>query len=156
MCLGAGKSEIPEKLRVQQLDRLAGQDTAGRCHLGDRAAPVGGVRRALDQALLLQPVHEAGDARLVDLQLLAELAQRQRPVTEVQADQQLVPGEGEVDRREDLVGSLGQHLMDTHQRGHDGAADGAFLPAVLIPEMVCLEDRVPVAVRSHADLSMGH
>ena len=73
--LAASKAQVTEELRVQQLDRLAGQHPASRRYLGDGAAPVGGMRRALDQVLLLQPIDQAGDAGLMDLQLLAELVE---------------------------------------------------------------------------------
>src|SRR6202000_3011387 len=75
--LAAAEAEIAEELRVEQVDRLAGQRPPGWRHLGDGAAPVGRVRRAPDQPLLLQPVDQAGDAGLVDLQLFAELVEGQ-------------------------------------------------------------------------------
>ena len=66
----------------------------------------------------LELVDEVGHARLVHLKSLAQARERHRAVVEVQDHQHLVAREGEVDRREHLVGLPGKHLIDSQDGGH--------------------------------------
>src|SRR5215472_18934278 len=82
-------------------------------------------------------------------QLRQQGNERECPVVEVQANQDLIPCEGELDGREYLIGSFRKHLIDAHDRGRRRQSVGAVLPAVVHPEVVCLKDRIVVTECGH-------
>src|SRR5262245_18552752 len=90
---------LPERPRaeigvVQGRGRRLGGLAPGRQDLREHRATVARVRNPADEPGALEPIDRVGDAGPVDLQALADLAQRQRATAgEVEQHQRLVAGE---------------------------------------------------------------
>jgi len=97
--LAVGQADVGEHLLVQDLCRPFDGSPAGPGDDRQGRPAVGGMTLALDQSLGLQAVDCARDARGMDLQADAELAERQLTVPrEREQTQQLEAREREVER----------------------------------------------------------
>ena len=98
---------MPAETEVDASERGGGVHDRGPAGVGDRrerGPPVVGVGAALDQPVALEAVDGVGDAGRMDLEALADLAERQGAGPgEVQQRQRLEPRERQAERRQRLV-----------------------------------------------------
>ena len=124
--------EHPESERhlVDRGGRPHGQPTPFRGQFGQRGPAVGGMGDPPDQALLLEPVDDVGDAGGVDHEPLPHLAERQRsPPGEQQEHQTFVAGKGEPKGPQGAVDGSQHDLLGTH----DGRGGGHVVAGVGAP-----------------------
>ena len=91
------------------------------CEHGERRTPVGRVRFAGDEAVGFEPVHGVGDRGRVDLESVADLAQRQFTLLrEGEEGEDLETREVEAERRERRVDPAGEDLVCSSDGGGGG------------------------------------
>ena len=94
---------------------------AGPCEHGERRTPVGRVRFAGDEAVGFEPVDGVGDRRRMDLESVADLAQRQLALLrEGEEGEDLETREVEAERRQCGVDPARQDLVCSSDGGGGG------------------------------------
>ena len=149
-CSSSSRASIPNAASFRAAGRAAGGLAPRVGDLGERRAAVLGVRDAAHETVGLELVDDVRDARAVDLEALADLAERQRAgARERQQHERLVAREREAERAEQLVEARHQDLLGAHDRRHRGHRARGLLAPALGPVAARLGDRVD-AQRRHA------
>ena len=123
-----GSEAMPKRLGVEHLGGGLRGGAARVGDLGQRRAPVLGVGHPAHEPVGLELVDDVGHRRAVDLEALADLAQRQRArAREGEEHQRLVAREGQPVRAQQVVQARHQDLLGAHERRHrrhrrDGSA----------------------------------